>query len=1794
MAKNHGGINAGDFADLLFKQLKAAKEGAESYANDAGEQVGKNFADGIEQGFEDAASIIEASSVKITKAFKDLAKKVTNQKDVLNISLGGRNVVVDVDFSDIDIDSDEIQKKINDIFEKIKIDSAIEFDTKAEEKYFKDILGLRTKYATKLGRLQNSSRKITTSHARGVNAQEQLAVMAAIGEVDDSIRSVVSKGNSVRLPKVYFESVEVLRDRAELVELSAKREEVATKKAETAQKAYAKKNKELERENVLLREQNRLLGGNGSIDSENAGSKSNARGKQKTPRNALPDYSMAPKKGKVILYHNTSSENVDSILKSGIRADAGKEHGRGKDGDYVWATTTPNQKGYGGNTIAFQIDVKLLADNKHWKANDDEYHITKNIPAEDILFVDRPVADNQRESDIVNLVRRLGADKVRDVLGRRKLYGGMSMDRVEELIEAALSKQAESIQGDYNSPARPKPDEMGKWKKAKFYRYIKGKNGPEQILTNGRTDGNYNYHKDETLNKWTVTDAVTGLAIKHGYSSYKSAQEDVYSDEMQEKLSKATYDHKQYQQAIEAMQKAQAQFNNTKAQEPAGVDAEEQKRMAEEAAAKAAEEARLAKEQEEADRRVAELARQRAEEEAKLARQKAEEEAFNAEMEAAVAEAMEAELKAEQEELKVEKEITKEQEKQYGYHAGKLSTDGHKSENLFNSQPGRDTGYYGTGFYATDKAHLGEIMSGQYGRKPLSVVDPDGYNLFDATNDKTAGQLHKFLKSVTYKAFGKKGENIKSLYAEFKNIFPAEQIITYEDFKSLIGELQQYVKEYGDKYPLNTRMDSVSTKFMKNFGYEGVDVRGTKYADTTYGMVIYDLKEESIVLKEITDEMQKQEIAAGNIASVIENQNKAQENASVNKAAEENKIVKEQVEAERRALEIAQQKAEEEARITAEKEKQLAAQTSSGYHEMSRQDASDYLYDNNDHKLWNRWYSGADDAARTEIAGILEKDIKLRNAALNQMWDTYKQYTGKDIGFEDFLNTKIPLYRGEPLDSQSRSEKALSLSLTPEAAEEFGHRVLEIWMKPIDTLGMANPTDTYQPEAEVMVLKALVPQYDKWRRAPAMAERFSNITAATKFSTRDYERLYDEMEAFAAQRRAENGYDLSRVTVNTDAHGNPLGATIAYYKKATKESIVETYKLDEASQEAEESINRLVLSSRKATAGISDFEKATLQAINRQDQLIAQKNKTVSSLSSVLDPNANRSLAGTDYEEEASRRIQAIKDEVAKLDQVDSAGERIILSEKDFLAIKRRIAELTQDARDFINASKNAEYAPTQLESHSVSSGNKYRKDQLSAYINEWKRAGIYAGDLQVKAEELANSVDNITKHEDLKKYLEGLKEARALATLANQDKRAEAERQKPIIERQKQEQSYSDWWNKALFTREQQEKAKDERIIEARKKKEQAYVSWWEKALKMKDVAAQREADKQSDKEKKKANLPYLNYGKTTANSAVRKRDVIQGSIDALGVTNPKVLAQMDAYKAKVQEIIKIREQFEKDPNAAQDSTLVKQFQKSSYEAEQLRRNIKEIVDEEQRMAQMSIEQGFDPIELSADQLSNLKNEMIEFANAGAQGRVEIKGWNADNTKMYYTVTDSKGAVQEMTAALGQGTNQLYKMRTATKETGTLFQQIFKGITVKAKELISYVIGGGSVYKVISMLRQGVQYVRDIDLALTELKKVTDATEESYDKFLKTAAKTADKVGSTIKDVVSSTADWARLGYSMEQAAKFAETTQILMNVSEFTDVSQATDTLISAVQAFGYTADTSMDVVDLLNTIGRIIAYR
>ena len=53
-----------------------------------------------------------------------------------------------------------------------------------------------------------------------------------------------------------------------------------------------------------------------------------------------------------------------------------------------------------------------------------------------------------------------------------------------------------------------------------------------------------------------------------------------------------------------------------------------------------------------------------------------------------------------------------------------------------------------------------------------------------------------------------------------------------------------------------------------------------------------------------------------------------------------------------------------------------------------------------------------------------------------------------------------------------------------------------------------------------------------------------------------------------------------------------------------------------------------------------------------------------------------------------------------------------------------------------------------------------------------------------------------------------------------------------------------------------------------------------------------------------------------------------------------------------------------------------------------------------------------------------------------------------------------------------------------------------------------------------------------------------------------------------------------------MEEAAKSAQATSILLNVSEFEDINSATDALISMSQA--YSDLDKMDIVDKANNIG------
>lgn len=73
-------------------------------------------------------------------------------------------------------------------------------------------------------------------------------------------------------------------------------------------------------------------------------------------------------------------------------------------------------------------------------------------------------------------------------------------------------------------------------------------------------------------------------------------------------------------------------------------------------------------------------------------------------------------------------------------------------------------------------------------------------------------------------------------------------------------------------------------------------------------------------------------------------------------------------------------------------------------------------------------------------------------------------------------------------------------------------------------------------------------------------------------------------------------------------------------------------------------------------------------------------------------------------------------------------------------------------------------------------------------------------------------------------------------------------------------------------------------------------------------------------------------------------------------------------------------------------------------------------------------------------------------------------------------------------------------------------------------------------IYEVISKLGEMVQNVKNLDAAMVNLRKVTDETDASYDRFLTRATAKAKELGTTVVDLVDATTNFSRLGFSFER----------------------------------------------------------
>ena len=139
------------------------------------------------------------------------------------------------------------------------------------------------------------------------------------------------------------------------------------------------------------------------------------------------------------------------------------------------------------------------------------------------------------------------------------------------------------------------------------------------------------------------------------------------------------------------------------------------------------------------------------------------------------------------------------------------------------------------------------------------------------------------------------------------------------------------------------------------------------------------------------------------------------------------------------------------------------------------------------------------------------------------------------------------------------------------------------------------------------------------------------------------------------------------------------------------------------------------------------------------------------------------------------------------------------------------------------------------------------------------------------------------------------------------------------------------------------------------------------------------------------------------------------------------------------------------------------------------------------------------------------------------------------------------------------------------------------------ASKFTSWLTVSQAVMYSVQAIRNMVNASIELDTAMTELKKVTDESDATYNRFLENASSRASELGASLSDVVNATADFARLGYNIEEASSLADAATVYKNVGDgIEDISQASESIIATMQAFGIDASNAMSIVDKFNEVG------
>lgn len=223
-------------------------------------------------------------------------------------------------------------------------------------------------------------------------------------------------------------------------------------------------------------------------------------------------------------------------------------------------------------------------------------------------------------------------------------------------------------------------------------------------------------------------------------------------------------------------------------------------------------------------------------------------------------------------------------------------------------------------------------------------------------------------------------------------------------------------------------------------------------------------------------------------------------------------------------------------------------------------------------------------------------------------------------------------------------------------------------------------------------------------------------------------------------------------------------------------------------------------------------------------------------------------------------------------------------------------------------------------------------------------------------------------------------------------------------------------------------------------------------------------------------------------------------------------------------------------------------------------------------------------------ERISTIKANNIDIINQGEIAELKAAENEVGNLKTMLGQLQTGDVIngKKISSSINTATNSVRALESSFESANTTASSL----AITMKNIFSYAIGGSAIYAGISSIREAVSVTRELDLAMTDLKKVTDETSETYTSFLSNMHNVALELGTQSNAMVDATTNWAKTGKSLQESAELAENTVLLTKVGDVDNVDTAQTYMLPALQAFNIEAEKSITLIDKYNNISNNMA--